>query len=93
MTGLLVFDGTDDADGGGEVAYAIAPCFVCRGSFNFNPLTVPSILHRGERKPVCARCMDIVNAERIKNGKEPFAVAADAYKATAAEHILASDDY
>lgn len=59
----------------------MAPCCGCHRIFSFNPDRVPSTVVNGYKQPVCADCMATVNAERKKNGLEPFAIMPGAYEA------------
>ena len=64
------------------MGYALmySPCFGCGAIFGFNPHKVPSIRHEGERRPICRRCVELVNPARVKNGLEPIVVHPDAYQ-------------
>lgn len=64
---------------------AIGCCFVCRGTFTFNPERVPSIRVDGHRQPVCRNCMDRANAVRKERGLEPHAILPGAYDAQGEE--------
>jgi hypothetical protein len=57
------------------------PCWSCGRIFTFSPTKVPS--HRDEngvRQPVCAMCMEQVNAKRVEMGLPPHPVRAGAYE-------------
>ncbi len=62
--------------------YAICtgPCYGCKQPFSFNPNLVPSIPIAGVREPVCQRCVELANPERVKNGLEPIKVLPGAYE-------------
>lgn len=55
---------------------AIAPCWVCRMPFPFNPLRVPS--YQGE--PICRDCVEQANALRRERGLQPHDILPDAYE-------------
>jgi hypothetical protein len=64
----------------------LGTCWLCRRSFTFNPLTVPSYdpsrddpSQRPGRQPICATCITSVNARRAANGLDPWPVSYDAY--------------
>jgi hypothetical protein len=63
------------------MGYVIAhsPCFGCGQPFGFNPHAVPSIPFNGERYPICADCVEVVNPARIANGLEPIVPLPGAY--------------
>jgi hypothetical protein len=58
----------------------LGSCFGCGKRFSFNPVRVPSIVHEGDRKPVCQECVDRVNPIREKNGLAPIVVLSGAYE-------------
>ncbi len=53
-----------------------APCFCCKRIFCANPHRVPSY----QNEPICKPCILNVNERRIKEGREPWPVHADAYE-------------
>jgi hypothetical protein len=66
-------------------------CCICGRIFSFNPETVPSVVGMygdtgfrldlaGKREPICLACMRRGNEMRVRNGKEPFEIPADAYE-------------
>lgn len=64
------------------VVFVIGPCFVCEHLFTFNPNHVPSTppnVHP-TREPICAGCMDRLNAKRAELGLEPFPIHPQAYE-------------
>lgn len=66
--------------GDGPCMFAVGACLTCKRTFTFNPLTVPSSSAlTGEREPVCADCMELINLRRQSRGLPAFAIAADAY--------------
>lgn len=64
------------------MGYAIAfgPCLLCKQSFGFNPLTVPSFTVNDTREPICSGCMAFLNAKRVERGLPRFPIADDAYE-------------
>lgn len=75
----------------GPVVMAMAPCFGCGTVFWFNPVAVPSFTPPGkdhsQRQPVCGRCMALVNAKRVADGREPWPIRPDAYEPLPAEQL------
>lgn len=73
----------------GMFAFVFGACLFCRQPFGFNPHKVPSIRvnaegqpdETGKREPICARCVDGVNATRAAAGLELWVVPPDAYEA------------
>lgn len=65
------------------MAYALLHCHCinCGACMACNPVRVPSVRVNGKREPVCKACVERYNAERIKQGLEPFPIPADAYEA------------
>jgi hypothetical protein len=64
----------------GLLGFAVGPCICCGRFFTFHPHKVPSTTAlTGEREPICRRCIDKINAERIAQGLEPFAIKDGAY--------------
>ena len=61
-------------------AQAFSECFGCKKFFAYNPHKVPSIIHEGDRKPICRKCVEEFNPQRIENGLEPFKVDPNAYE-------------
>ena len=55
-------------------------CFGCHRVFGFNPHRVPSIPIEGDRKPICAACIAIVNPKRKELGLDPIVPKPDAYE-------------
>ena len=75
-----------DDDDREPVLLAYAECFVCHQLFLFDPDRVPSIPIRrgradppGEREPICRRCVEAVNPERIAKGLDPIPILPGAY--------------
>ena len=62
-------------------AFCIGECYTCGRQFTFNPLRVPSWRDsEGVRRPLCRPCVEHINGERAKQGREPFTIPADAYE-------------
>ena len=61
-------------------AQAFSECFGCKKFFAYNPHKVPSIIYEGDRKPICRKCVEEFNPQRIDNGLEPFKVDPNAYE-------------
>lgn len=63
----------------------IATCINCKQTFTCNPNLVPSIpaalTSTGEKEPVCLRCIEIANPQRIANGLDPIVPLPGAYDA------------
>lgn len=59
---------------------AFAPCVGCGQTFGFNPHRVPSLLHNGQREPVCRVCVARANPQRRANGLPEIIPAPDAYE-------------
>lgn len=62
-------------------ALAMSACIGCGQIFSYNPMRVPSLTVKGTREPICQRCVDVVNPQRIKKGLQPIVPHADAYTA------------
>ena len=61
-------------------AFCTTACFCCRRNFSYNPLRVPSFHDpRSGREPICLRCVEMVNPDRIKRGLKPIAPSPEAY--------------
>ena len=55
-------------------------CLGCGRVFSFNPHRVPSSTAvTGTREPICRNCFDMINANRVGRGLEPFELRDDAY--------------
>ncbi len=63
------------------VALCLAPCLVCKKTFSFNPVRVPSFKVDGVKEPICEPCMQFINKQREEQGIEQFTWADDAYTA------------
>ena len=63
-----------------EYAQAFSECFGCKKFFAYNPHKVPSVIYKGDRKPICRKCVEEFNPQRIDNGLEPFKVDPNAYE-------------
>ena len=61
--------------------FALSPCYGCGGLFTYHPLRMPSIVVNGSREPICERCVEAVNPQRISRGLEPIVVLPGAYDA------------
>lgn len=61
-------------------AIAFGACFGCGRMFSFNPVHVPSILHKGSREPICLACVNEANPQRVKNGLDPIVPHPEAYE-------------
>jgi len=80
---------TDDDDYSGEqlsgppMGYliVIGPCFGCGKVFAFSAQRVPSVVVEGDRRPVCADCIEHVNPMRVANGLPLFTPLPGAYEA------------
>lgn len=62
-------------------ALAMSGCLCCGNTFGYNPVRVPSFRVAGTRRPICKRCMGIINDKRKAAGVEPFVIPDDAYEA------------
>lgn len=62
-------------------ALAMSACIGCGQVFSYNPVRVPSLMVKGTREPICQRCVDVVNPQRVKNGLEPIVPHPEAYTA------------
>ena len=61
-------------------AFCTTACFCCRRNFSYNPLRVPSFHDpRSGREPICLRCVEMVNPDRIKRGLKPIVPLPEAY--------------
>ena len=82
-----------------EHSTLIFNCIACRLRACANPHKVPSLRVRidhegrmrldpkGAREPLCARCAEAVNANRVKAGLAPMTIDASAYQPVP-EHAL-----
>jgi hypothetical protein len=62
-------------------AFCMSPCISCDRVFTYNPHKVPSTRAlTGQRKPICRRCMDLINAKRRELKLVPFEIHPDAYE-------------
>ena len=61
--------------------FALSPCYGCGRLFTHSPLRVPSVLVSGTRVPICQRCVEAANPQRIARGLEPIVVLPGAYDA------------
>lgn len=59
--------------------FAVDHCIGCNKVFTFNPVRVPSLWWKGERRPICRACVDLINPRRIANGLPPIVPEPDAY--------------
>ena len=59
----------------------IAECINCGRTMTCNPGRVPSIRVNGVREPVCRKCIEEANPQRIAKGLEPFVIPEGAYEA------------
>ncbi len=60
----------------------ISPCFGCGTTFSYHPHKVPSIRDNDNvRQPICHRCIERVNPQRIANGLPPIVLQPGAYEA------------
>jgi hypothetical protein len=67
---------------------ALGHCILCEKVFAFNPLRVPSLRVDGERRPVCAECIQLkVNPYRESQGLEPVVPEPDAYEEIQEEEL------
>jgi hypothetical protein len=60
---------------------ALSPCYGCGQLFTYNPVRVPSVIVRGSREPICERCLEAANPQRIARGLEPMVLFPGAYDA------------
>ena len=61
-------------------AFVIGDCFVCKRTFTFNPMKVPSLKDKeGVRQPICKSCIEMANKLKVEKGVEPFVIPVDAY--------------
>ncbi len=67
---------------------AYGACFGCGRTFAFNPVTVPSIRVDGTREPICEGCIARANEARRAKGRDPIAVAPDAYGPAPESEVL-----
>lgn len=67
--------------------FVMGPCLVCKRPFSFNPNRVPSFPIKGNREPICAGCMAVINAKRIHAGEEPLHVHPEAYQPIPEEEL------
>jgi hypothetical protein len=58
---------------------ALGYCFCCHSCMSFDPDKVPSIPFLNGKKPICAACVELGNAQRVKNGLEPIIPPPGAY--------------
>jgi len=68
--------------------FATGTCIGCNKFFTFNPVRVPSIRIDGDRKPICATCVERANPMRKANGLAPIVPAPDAYRECAEEELI-----
>lgn len=75
-------------------AFILGSCLCCARLFTFNPHRVPSFNPDGRgspprrgRQPICASCIDLINAKRADAGLEPFEVHLDAYQPIPANEL------
>ena len=69
-------------------AIAMGTCIVCKAVFSFNPVRVPStIAITGVREPICAGCIQLVNAGRRKNGLPEWPIYPDSYDAVSESEL------
>jgi len=61
-------------------AQAFSECFGCKKFFAYNPHRVPSVIWKGNREPICRKCVETSNPQRIENGLEPIKINPDAYE-------------
>ena len=62
-----------------DVMMCISTCVCCRRLFAYDPIIVPSIRVEGVREPICRRCVDWANPQRVANGVEPIVPKPGAY--------------
>jgi hypothetical protein len=68
-------------------AFVIGSCCICKETFTFNPIRVPSLRIKGTKEPICKICMENINRLRKKNDLEPFSILPDAYEACREEEL------
>lgn len=66
---------------------ATSACLLCKRLFSYNPHHVPSWPVKGVREPICRTCFDQVNADRLKQGLEPFPLRPEAYEPLPEEEL------
>jgi hypothetical protein len=59
--------------------FALAPCLVCRRTFPFNPMRVPSLDIGHGREPICETCMAEANRRRAALGQPLHPILPGAY--------------
>jgi hypothetical protein len=74
--------------------FAFSSCWSCKRAFTYDPERVPSIpidpttnlpsdlggdAARVVRQPICRACIDLANAQRLVDGREPIVVLPGAY--------------
>ena len=67
--------------------FVMGPCFMCKKIFTFNPRYVPSFRVKGEREPICAGCLAVVNERRKEAGDDPFHIHPEAYEPLPEEEL------
>ena len=69
-------------------AFCLGECLICKETFYFNPMKVPSSSAvTGKREPICRICMDHLNTIRREKGLEPFTIHPEAYDACPEEEL------
>jgi hypothetical protein len=71
--------------------FVTSPCFGCHQPFSYNPNTVPSIRHDGQRMPICLTCIERVNPQRAVNGLPPIVPLPGAYEPVDENEVIWSD--
>jgi len=59
---------------------ATASCLGCGQTFTFNPMSVPSIIVKGSREPICRDCITRANLSRLNKGLPAIPILPDAYE-------------
>lgn len=67
--------------------FAMGACLVCKRTFSFNPVRVPSYRVNGTKEPICPVCMEEINAKRATIGLPPFPIPENAYEATDEQNL------
>ena len=62
-------------------ALCMGTCLICKHTFTFNPVKVPSLRIDGTKEPICKSCIERANKEKVAKGIEPFIIPDDAYTA------------
>ncbi len=68
-------------------AMAMGPCIGCGQPICFNPNSVPSIRHNGEKEPVCLNCWKRRQEHRRSQGLPEEHLRSDAYEAIPEEEL------